>query len=115
MDGQTLVKLAQQVEPRRPLSVNTGKTRSDEMMCRAVARKKAQESTVHTTVRRGRKSGTRTQRSWEMGAQGQNVGGGLEVAKRDHVAPTERRQFEEHPFVGPQVGIGKAQKLEHVS
>ena len=44
----------------------------------------------------------------EMGTQSENVEGRLDVAKRNHVVPTERRQLEQHPLVCPPVGFGKS-------
>ena len=76
---------------------------------------KARRSTDCITARGGRKSETRSQKTSAKGAKGKDVERRLEVAKRNHVAPTERRQLEDKPLVDPQVGVGKAQKLGNIS
>ena len=49
----------------------------------------------------------------DMG-EGQNVEGGLEVAKRNRVAPLEWEQLEKPPD-SPEVGVSEAPKLVHAS
>ena len=51
----------------------------------------------------------------QVGATGHDVERRPDGAKRNYVAPTERRHLEETLFVGPQVGFGKTRRLEHVS